>query len=286
MGDPLNESWDLVPPDHFYEAVRLMNRKVRYLGDLRWDFSALQTMPIEPAFERLVESYLTTVFNSKAEWRGWKLPETTMALPWIVRLMPEIKYIYWVRDPRDVILAEHTTDDLEIWGIDVGKMPYGDDPLFQRAISWKYQAELVKATPKPRHWCSIRFEDFVLRQTETLGVLEDYLGFPLARVPVDPSAVGRSQKLEKRPEFDFLTEYLNEYGNAGRPSQAAYATIEAGNDVALMIPEAREVGETRQRADQYLRAFDRRRALGYTSFEIGADLFRNLRVRRNSTGAK
>ncbi len=95
----LNPTHDLVPPEDFYRACRGMGRHVRYLGEQKWDFSQLFTQPIDPPFIHLVESYLTSVLKSNAPYRGWKLPETTLALPWIVRLFPNIKYIYWVRDP-------------------------------------------------------------------------------------------------------------------------------------------------------------------------------------------
>src|SRR6185369_226095 len=112
---PLNGSSDLLPPGDMYEACKVMARHVTYRGNLQWDFAKLHTMPIDPAFTRLIESYLTTVLNSKAKWRGWKIPETTLVFPWIVRLFPEVRYIYWVRDPRDCILGAHITDDLANW---------------------------------------------------------------------------------------------------------------------------------------------------------------------------
>jgi hypothetical protein len=208
-GEPLNVSSDLVPPDDMYEACRVMARHVRYLGNLRWDFSKLHAMPIDPAFTRLVESYLTTVLNSDAPRRGWKLPETTLVFPWIVRLFPEVRYIYWIRDPRDCILGYHITDDLAEWGIEYDRT---DDLRLRRAISWKYQVEIVRATPRPRHWYTVRFEDFVLNQDRTLAALGRYLGIPLAKVPVKPEAVGRWRSDEGVHYFDFFRDDLIEHG--------------------------------------------------------------------------
>ena len=51
MGEPLNVSGDLLPPEAMYEASRLIARHVRWLGGLEWDFSRLHTMPIPPEFE-------------------------------------------------------------------------------------------------------------------------------------------------------------------------------------------------------------------------------------------
>ena len=209
MGAKLNESGDLIPPEDMYEACRVMARHVKYLGKLRWDFSALHTVPIDPAFKRLIESFLASVLSSDAPRKGWKIPETTLVYPWIARMFPDIHYIYWVRDPRDCILGSHVTDDLSDFGIPYDKT---DDLRLRRAISWEYQVEIVKATPKPKHWFTVRFEDFVLKQENTLVRLEKYLGFKLAKIPVKPETVGRWKKDTGVHYFDFFESDLIEHG--------------------------------------------------------------------------
>ncbi len=211
MGAQLNRSGDLIPPEDLYEACRVMARHVRYLGDLRWDFSALHSMPIDPAFTRLVESYLQSVLSSKEPLRGWKLPETTLIFPWIVRLFPEIHYIFWMRDPRDCILGGHVTDDLNDFGV-----PYTavSNDRERRAISWKYQAEIVRATPKPVKYLEVRFEDFVLKQESTLARLEGFLGIPLARIPVRPEAVGRWRQDDGFHNYAHFQTELAQFGYA------------------------------------------------------------------------
>jgi hypothetical protein len=192
-----------------YEACRVMARHVEHLGGNRWNFSKLHTMPIDPAFKRLIESYLASVLASDAARKGWKIPETTLVFPWIVRLFPDIHYVYWIRDPRDCILAGHVTDDLSKFGI---AYEATDDSRTRRAISWEYQAELVKATPKPRRWLTARFEDFVLKQEQTLARLQSYLGFPLEKIPVDPSRIGQWKTDAGRHDFDFFRPDLIEHG--------------------------------------------------------------------------
>src|SRR3989339_1538696 len=76
MGAELNPSGDLVPPQDMYEACRVISRHVIHNGGVNWDFSRLRTMPIDPEFTRLVESYLSSVLTSDAKHKGWKLPET------------------------------------------------------------------------------------------------------------------------------------------------------------------------------------------------------------------
>jgi len=209
MGAELNMSGDLVPAEDLYEACRVMSRNVTYLGDLKWDFSRLHTMPIDPAFTRLVNRYLASVLASNAPAKGWKLPETTLIYPWIVRMFPEIRYIFWIRDPRDCVLGVHLTDDLSDFGV-----PYDrtDDEIMRRAVSWKYQAEIYRATPRPRHLLELRFEDFVLRQEETLAKLTDYLGIPMATIEVRPDSVGRWRQSDMHRDYPFFQETLERYG--------------------------------------------------------------------------
>jgi hypothetical protein len=222
MGARLNPSGDLVPAEDFYEACRVMARSVVHRGGLEWDFSQLHTMPMDPAFTRLVESYLASVLNSRAENKGWKLPETVLVYPWIVRMFPDIRYIHWVRDPRDSIMGSHVTDDLSDFGVPYEKT---DDVRLRRAISWRYQREIVKATPPPRHTVQVRFEDFVLKQAATLRGLREYLGIPLARVIVNRQPIGRWRTDEGCHYFDFLEEDMRELGyrlparRAARPKE-------------------------------------------------------------------
>jgi hypothetical protein len=118
MGEPINRSGDLVPPHAMYEACRVLARYVEWQGELNWDFSKLHTMDIPTEFMDLLTMYLHSVFDVDKEHRGWKIPETTLILPWIVRLYPDMKYIYWIRNPRDCILGRHITDDLMTFGIE------------------------------------------------------------------------------------------------------------------------------------------------------------------------
>ena len=153
MGNTLNRSGDKVPPSNLYDACRVMAKYVEWKGGLEWDFDALHSMDIDPEFEDLIGEYLADVLGDGSEHRGWKLPETTLIYPWIVRLFPEIKYIHWIRDPRDSIIGGHKTDDLADFGIEYERT---EDIRRRRAISWKYQYELMTATPKPEKWMLVR----------------------------------------------------------------------------------------------------------------------------------
>jgi hypothetical protein len=209
MGRTINPSGDKVPPGNLYDACRVMAKYVKWNGDLSWNFDDLHTMPIDPEFTRLIESYLADVLSNKGEQKGWKLPETTLIYPWIVRMFPDMKYIYLVRDPRDSIIGRHKTDDLRDFGI---QYPETDDLREQRAISWKYQYEIVKATPQPKNWLPIRFEDFILDQEKTVQKLEHFLEIPLCRIIVRKDPVGRWKTDTEQHFFELFRESMVESG--------------------------------------------------------------------------
>ena len=208
MGTTINRSGDKVPAEDLYEARRVMARQVQWQGGLRWDFSGLHQGPVAAEFTSLVESYLEDVLGYDGP-RGWKLPETTLIFPWIVRLFPRARYIYWIRDPRDCIIGRHKTDDLRDFGI---ACPRTDSERERRAISWKYQYDLVRATPKPERWLTVRYEDFVLRQGESLERLEEFLGMKLGRVIVRTDPVGRWKTDRLSHMFDFFRQAMVENG--------------------------------------------------------------------------
>jgi len=209
MGNALNRSGDKVPPDEMYEACRVFAHRVSWRGGLSWDFGGVLSGDVDPEFRRLAESYLADVLADQSKNRGWKLPETTLAFPWITRMFPEARYIHLIRDPRDCILSGHVTDDLAAFGIDYG---HTDDVRERRAISWKYQYELIRATPEPAHWLTVRFEDFVLRQEETLARLEDFLHMKLARIIVREESVGRWERDTGQHMFECFAEPMAQYG--------------------------------------------------------------------------
>ena len=209
MGEPLNVSGDLLPPQKMYEACRVFAEFIDYKGGLEWDFSRVLNMEPTPEFVKLIEDYLVTVLNSQSENKGWKIPETTLIYPWIVKMFPEIRYIYWVRDPRDCILNHHFTDDLHTVGIDY---PATEDIREKRAYSWKYQREIMKAVPLPKYNLSLRFEDMVFKQEETLKKLEDFLGIKMAAIEMRTDPVGRYKTAEGKYMFDFFEEDMRECG--------------------------------------------------------------------------
>ena len=211
MGYTLNKSGDLLPAEDMYEACRVFGRYVVHRGGLDWDFSRVLSGPVDPAFTRLLEAFLRSVIDERAAEKGWKIPETTLVYPWIVRSFPDARYILWSRDPRDAILGGHLTDNLADFGV---PSEMTDDVFRRRAMSWYYQWSLIKATPRPAKALEVRFEDFVLKQEETLKRLEAFLGIPLARIIVRPDSVGRWKTSPDHKDFDFLAVPRRELGYA------------------------------------------------------------------------
>jgi hypothetical protein len=213
MGNLLNPSGDKVPARKMYDACRLIGRHVDWEGGLSWNFDRLHSMPIDPDFEGLVNDYLADVLSAERRYKGWKLPETTGVFPWIVRMFPEAKYVYIVRDPRDSLLHPHLTDDLRRGNV---PCPELDTVLERRVASWKYQYEIVKATPRPQHFVSILYEDLVLDHEATMKRLEAFLGIPLARLVVRADRIGR-WKVERDvlPYVEPLGEAMRECGYIG-----------------------------------------------------------------------
>lgn len=212
MGKTINESGDKVPPEKMYEACRLIGKHVGWNGGLSWDFDRVNSMPIDTEFEALVNDYLADVLSAETDNKGWKLPETTLAFPWIARMLPSAQYIHMVRDPRDSLLHSHLTDDLARGNI---RWPQTTNVFERRVASWKYQHDIVKATPRPERFLSIRYEDLVLDHDATARRIEEFLGIPLARLVVRPEKVGQwKRKPDVLPYLEPLKEAMAECGYA------------------------------------------------------------------------
>lgn len=218
MGEPLNVSGDLLPPQKMYDACQVFAQYVDYTGELQWDFSKVLAAEPTPEFKALIEEYLHTVLNSKSERRGWKIPETTLVYPWILKMFPDAAYIFWVRDPRDCILNSHLTDNLADFGVKYSlPQRYAaecktdeDFVRLRRAVSWYYQREIVRTVPAPAKSISFRFEDMVFDQDAQLARLSDFIGIPAAKIEMRTDSVGRYKKDTGIHYYDFFEADMKE----------------------------------------------------------------------------
>jgi hypothetical protein len=108
-------------------------------------------------------------------------------------MFPEAHYIHWVRDPRGSASGGHITDNLSRFGVqsEPASAPFlpfmrKNQTEEKRIESWVYHEEIVRASPRPKNFISVRFEDFVLSQDTELARLSAFLGIPLRRVATDP----------------------------------------------------------------------------------------------------
>ncbi|NOY94018.1 MAG: sulfotransferase [Deltaproteobacteria bacterium] len=200
-----------------YEAARIFAGYVDQVGDTEWDFTRAIEAPIPKRFIKLVDRYLAPIDDAPGP-RGWKLPETLLMFPWLTRIRPEIRYVHWVRDPRDVLLHRHLTDDLTRFNIPANysglRMKWiwdRDIKLRRRAISWKYQHDLVQQSPKPEHWMVVRFEDFILDHENEIEKLSKFLEVPLSPIPVNAGAVGRWKDQPPIPSIELLRPLMDVY---------------------------------------------------------------------------
>jgi hypothetical protein len=180
-----NESGDLVPAQKMYAAAKLAGEMVKRVDDMRWDISELLTSQPPILFRRCVELYTSCLNGYKI--RGWKLPETVLGLPWIIKMYPEAHYIYWTRDPWDALTGGHLTDKLSSFGVQSANYP---DILESRIESWSYQKQLMDETPQPEKTIHIKYEDFVLNQENELDRLSNFLGISVKAIPVVKTNIG------------------------------------------------------------------------------------------------
>ncbi len=196
-----------------YCAAKLFGEKVRMAVDYEWDFNVGGPSSM---FARLVEMYLSCL-QGEPELRYFKLPETTLCYPWIVKMHPDARFIHWIRDPRDC--GSHLTDDFQRWRMLVPDRlirPWLDQGVeatrIRSAISCKYQWDVVENSPRPNNFLRVRYEDFCTDQKGELQRLEEYLGRPLKPVGTHTQSIGRWKKDERHFEFPFWSDMLERGG--------------------------------------------------------------------------
>lgn len=188
MGRKINSSGDFIPPDKMYEACRIFGKFVKYSGEFEWNFQYLNECEIPSEFIEVIKEYLHDIIINSNKKKGWKLPETTLVYPWLVRLYPEIKYIYIVRDPRDNIMKRHVTDFLKDFNV---PMMETKDEMCNRALSWLYQRQIVVSTPKPKFFYEVKFENLVLNPEMEIDRLADFLDSDLQNISTNREALYR-----------------------------------------------------------------------------------------------
>lgn len=201
-----NGSGDHLPAQPMYDAVRLFGALVQWDG-YDWDLSRAMNAVVPVEYQRLVMQYTQRLQHHATH--AWKLPETVLALPWLVWMYPQAYYIHWVRDGRDNILRWHGTED-NWYGVDMGTLP--GDRKMRAALSWVYHETIIDRTPKPEHWLTVRFEDFLLDNDNERARIGAYLGMHLPEIYINPRVVRRHQNYDMTPYLPVMAPYLVKHG--------------------------------------------------------------------------
>lgn len=206
----LNRSGDMIPGQAMYEAVEIYLERVDYVGNYQWDFSRANASTVPESFEQKVYEYLDPI-QGVPEPKFFKIPESNLCYPWLVRMFPEADFIYWVRDPRDA--RPHNSDTVRPWLVRSGfDRSLIDTPLLV-AASWKFQYDLVNSVPRPKSFMSIRYEDFCLEQGREVSRLSAFLRMDLERLPnVHTNGVYKWKQRPAHQTFHFLEPAIRELG--------------------------------------------------------------------------
>lgn len=97
-----------------YHAARIAGQAIDRTGHLQWDFDRILRGPIPADWRGHVEPYLKPIYAEgvRTGRAAWKLPECVLWMPWLARAYPEVRLVVVHRDPRDVLLKGHGTDDI------------------------------------------------------------------------------------------------------------------------------------------------------------------------------
>jgi hypothetical protein len=150
---------------------------------------------------------------------GWKLPETMLVLPQVLRAFPQARVVHLVRHPLPSALRRtHMTSRLDnpvgravlpaayvACGLDPARME-DDEPYIHNAVTWAYQIEGVlaalRAMSSPERRLQLRYEEVCATPDKAQRQLSDFLGgvAPTAGPPaIDCSRIGDT-RIDARAE--------------------------------------------------------------------------------------
>ncbi|MCB9185374.1 MAG: sulfotransferase [Flavobacteriales bacterium] len=208
FGEPLNVASDLLPEHPMYEACRIFGPFVDYLGNYEWDFTRVLEAEIPATFIERLETYLKVLIDSDRSTVGWKIPNSNLIYPWLVRLFPKATFIHWTRHPEGATSVMMGIDRLEKWNVPCKKFLFHDFNFKVRAASWKYHVDIVHRTPRPERFLEIRFEDYVADQKGQKKVIEELVGIELKELDLDRKKAWKP-KQDWRRKYPFLTEPMD-----------------------------------------------------------------------------
>jgi len=131
-------------------------------------------------------TYANQAFPQAKIW-GDQSPLHTFYLPYIHRIFPNAKYLYMIRDGRDVVTSLVTR--------------FGDDYLFEAVHRWKVSLQRTKQFQKkisPDRNMEVRYENLVKDPENTIKQVTEFLGIDYSPIMLDywklPSTVEHKYK--------------------------------------------------------------------------------------------
>ena len=217
-------------------ARTFVDKATNECPNVEWDFSKMISWGIPKFVRKEMKDYLKDLDDHREydaftdKLVGWKMTESNLIYPWLVRLYPDWYYIHLVRDVRDMMARPELTDteshtnlfNVKDYKSYPNKFFVNEKTSRKRApfnhlvqaINWKYQLDIVKSIQAP-NYIRVTLEDLVMNQDEELKRLSEFLGFELKKIHAEEEVVeswkGRDGKVrENWEEFSFLDDYMEE----------------------------------------------------------------------------
>ena len=246
MGAKTNKDMDKFPVKNIHKTMSLpvgykigapiknartfVDKATNECPNVEWDFRKMISWGIPNPVREEMKNYLEDLDEHDGELVGWKLTESNLIYPWLVRLYPDWYYIHLVRDVRDILSRPELTDTeshTDLFNVKdyksypnkffinekttLKKAPFNH---LVQAINWKYQLDIVKSIQAP-NYIRVTLEDLVMSQDEELKRLSEFLGYELKKIHIKEEVVeswkGRDGKVrENWEEFSFLNDYMEE----------------------------------------------------------------------------
>ena len=156
----------------------------------------------------MLETYLKPLLESDSPKLGWKIPNSNLIYPWLVRLLPDASFIHWARHPEGSTSVMMGIDRLEKWNVPCKKFILHDWNYKVRAASWKYHYDIVRKTPLPQRFLELRFEDYLTDQNAVKEKVELFANVKLKTLDLNKKKAWTPKK-DWRKKYPFLTQAMD-----------------------------------------------------------------------------
>lgn len=219
MGSNLNESLDCLEMLPLVEHAVLASRTGVPCG------SELDDLQSRRLAHRHFEEHLRHIGDA-TRW-GWKLCETLLIVPLILRYFPKAVFVHLIRDGRDVALSPFVapkskfwrkvyfgSPDIESWnGYPMTQRAYRARGMLFNAHHWRYHVDVARGFSQilGKQYIEVRYEDLVADHRTTVNRLLASLSLPAAQAPTKPglsaSSIGKWHRLPER-DLDALSAIM------------------------------------------------------------------------------